>query len=115
MAALTSHLETAERLVIKIGSAMLVNPDGSLRQGWLDALARDISNARKCGSQVIVVSSGAIALGRRRLGFAKGPLKLEQSQAAAAVGQIALAQAWQQALATQQAIEAIEHALEITP
>ena len=106
MAALTSHLETAERLVIKIGSAMLVNPDGSLRQGWLDALARDISNARKRGSQVIVVSSGAIALGRRRLGFAKGPLKLEQSQAAAAVGQIALAQAWQQALATHEIVAA---------
>jgi glutamate 5-kinase len=98
VAALTSHLEKAGSLVIKIGSAMLVNPDGSLRQGWLDALAHDIGEARKRGSQVTVVSSGAIALGRRRLGFAKGPLKLEQSQAAAAVGQIALAQAWQQAL-----------------
>lgn len=98
MAALTSHLEKAGSLVIKIGSAMLVNPDGSLRQGWLEALAHDIGEARKRGSQVTVVSSGAIALGRRRLGFAKGPLKLEQSQAAAAVGQIALAQAWQQAL-----------------
>jgi glutamate 5-kinase len=98
VAALTSHLEKAGSLVIKIGSAMLVNPDGSLRQGWLEALAHDIGEARKRGSQVTVVSSGAIALGRRRLGFAKGPLKLEQSQAAAAVGQIALAQAWQQAL-----------------
>jgi glutamate 5-kinase len=106
VAALTSHLEKADRLVIKIGSAMLVNPDGSLRQGWLEALAHDIGDARKRGSQVTVVSSGAIALGRRRLGFAKGPLKLEQSQAAAAVGQIALAQAWQQALAAHDIVAA---------
>ena len=98
MAALTENLAGAARLVVKIGSAMLVNPDGTLREAWLSGLARDIAEAHARGTQVIVVSSGAIALGRRRLGFAKGPLKLEQSQAAAAVGQIALAQGWQQAL-----------------
>jgi glutamate 5-kinase len=100
VAALTGNLASATRLVVKIGSAMLVNPDGSLREGWLEGLALDIAEARARGTQVIVVSSGAIALGRRRLGLPKGKLKLEQSQAAAAVGQIALAQGWQQALAT---------------
>jgi glutamate 5-kinase len=99
VAALTGNLASATRLVVKIGSAMLVNPDGSLREGWLEGLALDIAEARARGTQVIVVSSGAIALGRRRLGLPKGKLKLEQSQAAAAVGQIALAQGWQQALA----------------
>ncbi len=98
MASLSDNLANASRLVIKIGSAMLVNPDASLRQAWLEALASDIAQARARGTQVMVVSSGAIALGRRRLGFANGPLKLDQSQAAASVGQIALAQAWQQAL-----------------
>ena len=98
MASLSDNLAHASRLVIKIGSAMLVNPDGSLREGWLDALAGDIAQARARGTQVMVVSSGAIALGRRRLGFPGGALKLDQSQAAASVGQIALAQAWQLAL-----------------
>jgi len=99
VAALTGNLAGATRLVVKIGSAMLVNPDGTLRESWLEGLALDIAEARARGTQVIVVSSGAIALGRRRLGLPKGKLKLEQSQAAAAVGQIALAQGWQQALA----------------
>jgi glutamate 5-kinase len=98
LASLSDNLAHASRLVIKIGSAMLVNPDGSLREGWLDALAGDIAQARARGTQVMVVSSGAIALGRRRLGFPGGALKLDQSQAAASVGQIALAQAWQLAL-----------------
>jgi glutamate 5-kinase len=99
MASLISQLEKAERIVIKIGSAMLVNPDGSLRKQWLEALVLDIADARKRGTEVLLVSSGAIALGRRRLGLGKAKLKLEESQAAAAVGQIALAQGWQEALA----------------
>ncbi len=68
MAALTSQLEKADRLVIKIGSAMLVNADGSLRRTWVEGLAHDIAEARTRGTQVLLVSSGAIALGRRRLG-----------------------------------------------
>lgn len=99
MAALTSQLRNADRLVIKIGSAMLVNADGSLRRTWVEGLASDIAEARARGTQVLIVSSGAIALGRRRLGLGKARLKLEESQAAAAVGQIALAQGWQAALA----------------
>jgi glutamate 5-kinase len=90
----------ARRMVIKVGSALLVDgASGEIRHSWLASLAGDIAEARVRGSDVIVVSSGAIALGRRRLGFASGTLKLEQSQAAAAVGQIALANAWQELLA----------------
>lgn len=106
MAALTSQLAKAERIVIKIGSAMLVNPDGSLRSSWLEGLALDTAEARKRGTEVILVSSGAIALGRHRLGLGKGKLKLEESQAAAAVGQIALAQGWQAALAAHSLVSA---------
>jgi glutamate 5-kinase len=90
----------ARRLVIKVGSALLVDAaSGEIRHDWLSSLAGDIAAARSRGSDVIVVSSGAIALGRRRLGLSGGNLKLEQSQAAAAVGQIALANAWQERLA----------------
>ncbi len=106
MAALISQLEKAERLIIKIGSAMLVNADGSLRSTWLEGLARDIAEARARGTQVLIVSSGAIALGRRRLGLRRTRLKLEESQAAAAVGQIALAQGWQAALASHDIVSA---------
>ena len=90
----------AQRIVIKIGSALLVDQEsGRLRRQWLDAMADDIARARARGQEVVVVSSGAIALGRRQLGLAPGPLKLEESQAAAATGQIRLAHAWQDALA----------------
>ena len=106
MAALISQLAQADRLIIKIGSAMLVNTDGSLRRKWVEGLARDIAEARARGTQVLIVSSGAIALGRRRLGLGKVRLKLEESQAAAAVGQIALAQGWQAALADHDIVSA---------
>ncbi len=93
-------LADAARLVVKIGSALLVDPQsGRLRRDWLDALAGDIAAARARGQEVLVVSSGAIALGRRHLGLSSGPLRLEESQAAAAVGQIRLAHAYQEALA----------------
>src|SRR5262245_58064301 len=86
----------ARRIVVKIGSSLLVDrASGALKSGWLDTLADDIAALVKAGKQVIVVSSGAIALGRHVLGFAKGPLELEKSQAAAAVGQISLAGAYQ--------------------
>lgn len=106
MAALISQLEKADRLIIKIGSAMLVDADGSLRRKWVEGLACDIAEARARGTQVLIVSSGAIALGRRRLGLGRNRLKLEESQAAAAVGQIALAQGWQAALADHDIVSA---------
>ena len=82
----------ARRLVVKIGSALLVGPQG-LKVDWLRALAEDVAAARARGADVILVSSGSIALGRRVLDLAPGVLALEQSQAAAAVGQIRLARA----------------------
>jgi glutamate 5-kinase len=86
----------ARRIVVKIGSSLLVDrASGELKSAWLDTLADDIAGLVKSDKQVIVVSSGAIALGRHVLGFAKGVLELEKSQAAAAVGQISLAGAYQ--------------------
>ena len=91
-------LDGARRVVVKIGSALLVDRDtGALRDGWLAGLAGDVAALRAGGADVILVSSGAIALGRRVLGLA-GALSLEQSQAAAAVGQIRLARAYEAAL-----------------
>jgi glutamate 5-kinase len=87
------------RLVVKIGSALLVAPDGALRQGWLDGLAADVAAMRQARQDVVLVSSGSIALGRAALGLPAGTLPLEQAQAAAAVGQIRLARAYEAALA----------------
>ncbi|HUN50239.1 MAG TPA: glutamate 5-kinase, partial [Candidatus Sulfotelmatobacter sp.] len=90
----------ATRLVVKIGSALLVDQrSGQLRRDWLDALIDDIAACRARGQDALIVSSGAIALGRRRLGLERGALKLEESQAAAANGQIQLAHAYQESLA----------------
>ena len=88
------------RLVVKVGSALLVGADGEPRRGWLSALVGELAAARARGQDVIVVSSGAIALGARRLGLAKGGRgSLADAQAAAAVGQIALAGLWAELLA----------------
>jgi len=88
------------RIVIKVGSALLVAPDGSVRREWLESLVREIAERRSTGQQIVVVSSGAIALGARRLGLTKGGrATLEDAQAAAAVGQIALSQVWADLLA----------------
>lgn len=96
MAALTD----ANRLVVKIGSALLVDRDtGALRADWLESLAEDVVRIKRRGCDVILVSSGSIALGRGVLGLGLAELKLEQSQAAAAVGQIRLARAYEQVLA----------------
>ncbi|MCF3641357.1 glutamate 5-kinase [Rhizobium sp. TRM95111] len=86
------------RIVIKIGSALLVDRQTGLKNGWLDGLCADIAALRAGGADVLVVSSGAIALGRTVLKLPAGLLKLEESQAAAAVGQIALARAWSESL-----------------
>src|SRR5690606_36945563 len=94
------RLAAARRIVVKIGSALLVSAaTGQLRIDWLRGLAADVSELRGQGRDVILVSSGSIALGRRVLGLPAGPLALEQSQAAAAVGQIRLAQAYEEVLA----------------
>ncbi|GHC88185.1 glutamate 5-kinase [Novosphingobium pokkalii] len=88
------------RLVIKVGSALLVGKDGQPRRAWLTALVAEIAAARAAGQQVIVVSSGAIALGARKLGLAKGGRgSLADAQASASVGQIALAGLWAELLA----------------
>jgi glutamate 5-kinase len=87
----------ARRIVVKIGSALLVDrASGLLRAAWLDSLADDVSTLAALGKEVILVSSGAIALGRHVMALPKGPLELEQSQAAAAVGQVSLAHAYQE-------------------
>ncbi len=92
-------IRAAKRLVIKIGSALLVDRASGLRQGWLSALAMDVAEAKVRGADVVLVSSGSIALGRKVLGLGDGALTLEQSQAAAAVGQIRLARAYEEVLA----------------
>ena len=90
---------TAQRLVVKIGSALVVDADEAApRRHWLDGVAADIAALRARGVEVIVVSSGAIALARRTLGLVQKRLRLEEKQAAAAVGQIRLAQSWSEAL-----------------
>jgi len=87
----------ARRVVVKIGSALLVDrTTRQLKTAWLNSLADDVAALVADGKDVIVVSSGAIALGRHVLSLPTGPLELEQSQAAAAVGQISLAGAYQE-------------------
>jgi len=89
----------ARRIVVKVGSALLVDAaSGQLERAWLETLAADIAALRARGKEVLLVSSGAIALGRRTIGLPPGRLKLEESQAAAAVGQIGLAHAWKEVL-----------------
>ena len=96
----THTLATARRLVVKIGSALLVDGEtGALRREWLNALADDVAALRAQGMQVIIVTSGAVALGRGSLGLLGKALLLEEKQAAAATGQIRLAHAYQEALA----------------
>ncbi len=92
-------IRDAKRLVIKIGSALLVDRGTGLKQAWLSALAMDVAEAKARGTNVVLVSSGSIALGRKVLGLPDGALPLEQSQAAAAVGQIRLARAYEEVLA----------------
>ena len=95
----TTAFASTPRLVVKIGSSLLVE-GGAIREAWLASVVADIAARRAGGQQVVVVSSGAIALGVRRLGLAKGGRgSLDDAQAAAAVGQIALAAAWSAAFA----------------
>ena len=95
----TPRLTDFRRIVVKVGSSLLVDAKaGRLNEAWLAALTADLAALHRDKRDVIVVSSGAIALGRAVLKLPEGPLKLEDSQAAAAVGQIALARTWTEAL-----------------
>src|SRR5215468_1652916 len=92
-------LKNFRRIVVKVGSSLLIDSDaGELRASWLSALAADIAKLHGERRDVLIVSSGSIALGRSRLKLPRGALKLEESQAAAAVGQIALARIWSEVL-----------------
>jgi glutamate 5-kinase len=100
VAAVTPKLESFRRVVVKVGSSLVVDSKaGTVNTDWLRALAADLSDFATRGASVLVVSSGAIALGRTVVKLPSGPLKLEESQAAAAVGQIALARVWAEMLA----------------
>src|SRR5438445_2609108 len=88
-------LKNFRRIVVKVGSSLLIDSDaGEVRAAWLSALAADVARLHGEGRDILIVSSGSIALGRSRLKLPRGALKLEESQAAAAVGQIALARIW---------------------
>jgi glutamate 5-kinase len=95
LGAVTDHLAGAKRIVVKVGSTLLVDSAaGAFKRDWLASLAADVAALKQAKKEVIVVSSGAIALGRRALKLKSGALRLEESQAAAAVGQVRLAQAY---------------------
>lgn len=93
-----TKLTACRRIAVKIGSALLVDERGMLRRAWLASLVDDLAALREAGADLIVISSGAIALGRALLGLGARRLKLEENQAAASAGQIALARAWSEAL-----------------
>jgi glutamate 5-kinase len=96
---MTPSLASARRIVVKIGSALIVDPaTASPRTAWLQTVCEDIAGLAAGGAEIIVVSSGAISLARQKLNLTAAKLKLEEKQAAAAVGQIRLAQAWSDAL-----------------
>ncbi|MEM9169500.1 MAG: glutamate 5-kinase [Pseudomonadota bacterium] len=92
----------ARRLIVKVGSALLIDAEGALRRDWMAALAGDLSDARARGAAVAIVSSGAVGLGAASLGL-RPPLRLEEKQAAAACGQPLLMAAWAHAFAAQDA------------
>jgi glutamate 5-kinase len=96
----TPSLADFRRIVVKVGSSSLFDhAAGAVRRNWLEALADDLAERAKAGVELLVVSSGAIALGRNVLKLPNNALRLEESQAAAAVGQIALARIWTETLA----------------
>ncbi|WP_417841927.1 glutamate 5-kinase [Terasakiella sp.] len=95
----STQITDAKRIVIKIGSALLVDAKhGTVHRKWLESLAHDIAEARARGQEVVIVTSGAIAVGRRHLDLPNGSLRLDEKQAAAACGNIRLAHAYQEVL-----------------
>src|SRR6201992_1517265 len=93
------QLKDFRRIVVKVGSSLLIDSSaGEVRAEWLSALGADLAKVQGDGRELLIVSAGSIALGRIRLKLPRGPLKLEESQAAAAVGQIALARTWSEVL-----------------
>ncbi len=96
----------AKRIVLKIGSSLLIDEGGRLKERWLASLIADVAELKRRDCEVLIVSSGAIGLGRRQLGLAKGALRLEESQAAASVGQITLAHAYEEGLKAHELIAA---------
>ena len=104
---MTDPFASAKIIVVKVGSALLVDRDtGELRRFWLKSLCADVAELKRAGKDVLLVSSGAIALGRRRLKLKSGALKLEESQAAAAAGQVRLAEAYADILAGEDIVAA---------
>lgn len=100
---MTGKLAQYQRIVVKIGSALLVDLETGVRRAWLESLANDLAAICQRGGELIIVSSGSIALGRRQMSthdmtLSQRPLKLEESQAAAAIGQIALGRVWSEVL-----------------
>ena len=93
------NLSEYRRLVIKVGSSLLIGEDDNVHRGWLEGLAENISTLKGQGHEILVVSSGAIAIGSRVLGINRRRARLEDLQAAAAAGQVQLVHAWQEALA----------------
>lgn len=91
-------LGNAKRIVIKVGSSLITDEANLLREEWMYSVAQDIAELKKQDKEVIIVSSGAVALGRHVLGYGKRPLELEEKQAAAACGQYMVVQAWAEAL-----------------
>ena len=107
MDAMSDPFAKTRRIVVKIGSALLVDRDaGHLRRDWLVSVCADIAKLKQEGREVIVVSSGAVALGRNALDLRSGSLKLEESQAAAAAGQVRLAQAYAEVFANEDIVAA---------
>jgi glutamate 5-kinase len=95
-------LRQAKRIVLKFGSSLIIDPaSGEARSAWLSTVAQDVAHAQSQGQQIVIVSSGAVALGRGALGLPAGKLKLEEKQAAAAAGQVRLMAAWGEAFAKQ--------------
>ena len=92
-------IKSTRLVVIKIGSALIVDPaTGKARADWMRDLAADVASLRAAGTQVVLISSGSIALGRQHLSLPAGAIKLPEKQAAAAIGQVELAQLWSNAL-----------------
>src|SRR4051812_11091054 len=99
---MSDPLDGARRIVVKIGSSLLVDAaNGRLRREWLRSLCADVASLKREGCEIILVSSGAIALGRHTLKLRRGSLSLEESQASAAAGQVQLAHAYAEILATE--------------